>query len=329
MTPLDTLDKLILGSLMAALVLLVAAAAGAVVYWLACWQVPGKPRVKSVNVLLAGSAMPLGVVLLLAGLTLMPSFANWLGIISDHCHQAMNGSRELCSPHRPVPLHDVLQWWMYCLLGGVLLLFLFVLSKDVEKITDLLRTFLTFTRRCIAGDVGVVHWNGPLAVTVGFPRACIFISSHLIDHLSEKELAVVLAHERAHVCGHDTVKSLVARTFSMLQFPGIRRRLLRDLSLAMEHACDESASTKVGGRLHVAETILSVEHLYSAFPRQAEAMSIAGSNIRFRVETLLSHQGRAVLPWLFPALGSMAVCLSILVIADPLHQFIEAVLGGR
>ncbi len=305
--------------------LILGALSGAFIYFITFSYPKEQIRIRPVNVLLICSAAPLLVILLLSFLILLPSFANWLGLVSEHCHQSINGVSRFCGPHRPVPLHNVFGWWISVLLTGIFLRFLFVLSDDIDRINDILRTLEISTKARITGDVGVIDSEHPLALSVGFPQARIFISSHLTNHLSETELAVVLAHERAHIRRRDILKYLLVRTLCYLHFPAVRRGLLGDLSLAIENACDEVAAAEIGDRHHVAETILSVERLFrSCSPRHCNgAFSIAGSNIAARIELLLGERQSTNCHWWLPTLGSSVVGLLIFASVNPLHYFVE------
>ena len=320
---LNIAQSIISGSLVV-FILLAAALAGAFVYILIAIYPREERRLKLVNVLLGCSLIPLCVILLLSALVLLPSFANELGLVAEHCHQLATGNSLDCAPHRPVPLHNILGWWISILVAGVFLRFLFLLSNDFDAIAEILRSLEISTKYRLAGDVDVVESKRPLAITAGYPRSRIFLSSYLVENLSTAQLAVVLAHERAHIRRHDIVKTLVARTLSILHFPAVRRWLLRDLSLAIEHACDEHTTRTIGNRAYVADTILSVERLFARCRRQhAGAFSVAGSNIPSRIEMLLAGRRLAARHWRPAVFGIFVVCLVIFATADPLHHFIE------
>ena len=322
---LNLAEAVLFGGLMV-FVLIIGALAGAFVYLLAAIFPRSVTRVRPVNVLLACSLAPLCVVLLLSALVLVPSLASSLGFLSDHCHQDVNPFAGSCLPHRPVPLHDVLGWWVSILLAGIFLRFLFVLSRDFEDMDEILRGLKHGTKVHWGRGVDVVDSATPLAMSAGYPEARIFVSSTLIENLSDAQLAVVLAHERAHIRRHDVAKNLIARTASVLHFPAVRRWLLADLSLAIENACDEQTTEAVGDRLHVAETIVHVERLFGVrSPGQGAMVSMTDSSVPGRVNLLLAREPHAACRWCFPILGMIVVCLALLATTDPLHHFLELV----
>lgn len=172
----------------------------------------------------------------------------------------------------------------------------------------------------------------PLALSAGLSRPEVYISSSLLTSLPSDMLGIIVAHERAHVQRRDGLVQFVAHLASLLHFPWVRRRLLAQLSLACEQACDQEAAREVGDPLRVAETLLA---LYRAFtPTKlvpaVGALSFASGNLVPRIEALLSPPPTphgVSLPrrtWVVPflLLSSAAVYA-----AEPLHRSVEAVLG--
>jgi Zn-dependent protease with chaperone function len=91
-------------------------------------------------------------------------------------------------------------------------------------------------------DVIVVDSSMPLSLAVGMFRPKIYLSSRLATALTPDVLSVVLEHERAHVRRRDALRKLAASVLSLGHLPWMRRRLLCDLSLACEQACDDEAA---------------------------------------------------------------------------------------
>lgn len=63
------------------------------------------------------------------------------------------------------------------------------------------------------------------ALTVGFVRPAVYVARDLADELAEAELAVVLAHEGAHVARHDPLRLFARRLVAQTLFwiPALRR----------------------------------------------------------------------------------------------------------
>ena len=172
----------------------------------------------------------------------------------------------------------------------------------------------------------------PLAFTAGLSRPEVYISSSLLASLPSDMIGVVVAHERAHVRRRDGMLQFAAYLFSVLHCPWVRRRLLEDLSLTCEQACDQEAAREAGGPLRVAETLLSVYRLlvpnHSA-PAQGMLPFICGGSLIPRIEALLSRsriEHREPVPRLALILPfSLALSIGIYA-AEPIHRSIEALL---
>jgi beta-lactamase regulating signal transducer with metallopeptidase domain len=103
----------------------------------------------------------------------------------------------------------------------------------------------------------------------------------------------------------------------------VRRRLLRELAIASEQACDAEAGRRIGDRLRVAEAILAVERILAAAPpARAGLAGFEGTSVAQRVEALLAAEppapGRA--RFRIAAAGALALGLAF---ADPLHHATE------
>jgi hypothetical protein len=107
----------------------------------------------------------------------------------------------------------------------------------------------------------------------------------------------------------------------------VRRRLLADLRLASEQACDEQAALTVRDRLHVAETILKVVRLSAETGRSSDILvpTVTGSDVQARVHALMRpappRRGSPRLPAL---LGIGVLCAFGFVHADGLHHAVES-----
>ncbi|MEN1443683.1 M48 family metalloprotease, partial [Pseudomonas aeruginosa] len=88
----------------------------------------------------------------------------------------------------------------------------------------------------------VLDVEQPMALACGVGRGHILLSTSLMRRLNPMQLRVVLAHEQAHIANRDVLNRLTAAVLSSIQLPGVRRRLLRDLELALEQRCDFAAA---------------------------------------------------------------------------------------
>ncbi|MEN1529347.1 M56 family peptidase, partial [Pseudomonas aeruginosa] len=105
--------------------------------------------------------------------------------------------------------------------------------------------------------------------------------------------------EQAHIANRDVLNRLTAAVLSSIQLPGVRRRLLRDLELALEQRCDFAAAKEVGCPVTVAETIVTVEKIFRQHAREQVPLTMAffSDFVPERVEALLSSRHTSI-SWL-------------------------------
>jgi beta-lactamase regulating signal transducer with metallopeptidase domain len=168
----------------------------------------------------------------------------------------------------------------------------------------------------------------PFSAVVGLARQKIVLSTALADALPAPLLRIVLAHEAGHVRRHDSFWQLVAALLSVGHLPPLRRRLLADLALAAERACDEHAAQVTSDRLGVAQAILFVARMLTdCAPSLPLAPGFGGSDVPARVEALLEPPGRAR-GWMVRTV-EVALIAALLALAPSgtLHHWTETLLG--
>jgi beta-lactamase regulating signal transducer with metallopeptidase domain len=172
----------------------------------------------------------------------------------------------------------------------------------------------------------------PLALSAGLSRPEVYVSSSLLTSLPSDMLGIIVAHERAHAQRRDGLVQFVAHLASLPHFPWLRRRLLAELSLACEQACDREAAREFGDPLRVAETLLVLYRAFTPtkFVPAMGALSFASGNLVPRIEALLSPPptphgvSRPRQAWVIPFLLVLSAAVYA---AEPLHRSVEAVLG--
>ncbi|HHW1924388.1 TPA: M56 family metallopeptidase [Pseudomonas aeruginosa] len=154
----------------------------------------------------------------------------------------------------------------------------------------------------------VLDVDQPMALACGVGHGHILLSTSLMRRLDPTQLRVVLAHEQAHIANRDVLHRLIAVVLSSIQLPGTRRRLLRDLELALEQRCDFAAANEVGCPVAVAETIVAVEKIFRQHAKEQVplAMAFFSDFIPERVEALLSPKHSSV-SCLGPMLGILVL----------------------
>lgn len=278
------------------------------------------------NILLIWLLAPAFIGLLFTLLSFMPSFFSLLGIVQDHC-SVHDGHLHLCLIHPPLPVDNIISWALIIMLGGVAVIFAGIYTLGLVRAYNLHKSLMMASRHHDEHDIHVVECNRPLAISVGIYRVRVFISEQLMQILTPKQLDIVLAHEQAHLHRKDTLRHLVGHTLSFAHIPWLRRHLLADMDLACEQACDEVAANRIGDRLHVADTIVFIERLFSKQQLPFTALSITGSNINQRVESLLLEPAAYVSAYRAYVLIGAILLIASFASVDELHHQTESILG--
>lgn len=222
------------------------------------------------------------------GLCVLPGVLGWLSGRGDHCSIHLDHPH-LCLFHESVPFSTPLGLGlMLCVL---LLLAVcrqglrwIVLERRNRRDLDAAATGRGIERARLARSAI------PFALTAGWIRPRIWLSTALFDALTPARREIVIAHERAHAERRDPLLWALASTLAGLHLPGTREPLLADLRLAAEQDCDERAAARVGDRLEVAETLLCVERLMKGGRLDAASgahAGLTGSTVPERIERLL------------------------------------------
>lgn len=166
----------------------------------------------------------------------------------------------------------------------------------------------------------------PEAFVVGLLRPRVFASSALFA-LGAPIYLPVLAHERAHAEGSDSMWRVLAALFSLGHLPHMATLLRARLIAAQEFAADErGAGPTKAGRLQMAEALIQLAK------RQTSAsfgLAFTDGDLKARVSVLLEppRLGRA---WPARVLLLLALALPVLIglSHDLVHHELEIVLGA-
>lgn len=108
-------------------------------------------------------------------------------------------------------------------------------------------------------DVTIFEDVRPLALTVGFMKPRVFLSTKIVEALEEKELRAVVHHERHHRDSRDPLKGLAVSFVSdLLFFLPISRFLRKMHSLTSELAADTHSLENRSDPLDLASSLLKV-----------------------------------------------------------------------
>ncbi len=181
-----------------------------------------------------------------------------------------------------------------------------------------------------SGPVTVLDTEAPICFVSGVRRPRLNLSTGLMSHLGPGDLAVVLAHEVAHVRRRDPLLRVIGHAAMLFHLPGLGRRAFDRWSASVERACDEAASEHVGSPEVVAHTLIRFQRLLAAHGAEPALPAVAGfenggSEVETRVRALL-NPGRA--PHVFRGLAWPLILAAAAVWqVDALHAALEAILG--
>jgi len=211
---------------------------------------------------------------------------------SDHClSHAGSHHHHLCLQHPPHASESFLSW---AIPTGVVLPAVVILCFAVRRVfreKRLANALVATSRRSSFGaDIRLLDQRSPFALTVGWLEPTILLSVGLVEGVSPDTLRAVIAHERAHARRRDTWKALADRIVSAILPVRVARRLLGEVSLAREQACDRLAAEEVESPIAVARALTEVARLKMAIP--SFGVSIAGHDLRGRIRFLLDSAAR-------------------------------------
>ncbi|MDZ7752932.1 MAG: M56 family metallopeptidase [Gammaproteobacteria bacterium] len=324
-----------IGLVVASLLILLCAGASIVVVSavlypaVAAWLNRMAPATRA-NFLFAWATVPVWLSSMLLLLVLSPSVAYLLGIGVDHC-RAHDHHIHLCVIHTPWVVGGIIEW---SVLGGLATLasaWLVAAGARFGKARGKLRMLLTLSTPSTDSPIArVVSSQRHFVFTAGLIRPQIFLSSALLQAVHPRAVAIVVDHEYAHQRRRDGLRLFVAGLFVGLHISSIRHRMLGDLQLAIEQACDEIAASRSGDRLQVAETILHLTRLIgsTAPPVAAVETGFTGADTASRVEGLL-RPPIPQRPALFVTVSALAIGFLVLGLksSDQWHHGAEIVLG--
>lgn len=273
------------------------------------------------RVLLAWAVAPIAIATALVAVALWPSLGAALGLAVDHC-PAHAGHVHLCMHHLPARgpgIVGAIGLGSFAFAAGAALVWALRLASLALGLSRA-RSF------DLPSGAGVIASSRPFALTIGWFRPRVLVSTALLDRLTPAQLEIVIAHERAHADRRDALATAAARVLSLAHLPSVRREVLADLALACEQACDEAAARACGDRVLVAETIVAAERAAAAAPPLASpGLAFGGGEVVHRVESLLAEPVQKEAPpqlrWILLAAGAVLVAA-----APHVHHWTETLL---
>lgn len=267
--------------------------------------------------LLALCAVPL--LFSLAGTILVYLPADGSLLIEPHCH-------DHCAHHAPVTGSSWLIAGGLTASAAILILLIWRGGSTVYRSLGLQRQLTSLSRAQERG-YRELDSDQPLVFTLGWLRPDIYVSRGLRAGCASDVLGVMLHHERAHRRRLDNLRMLAGRLMCLILPGPLKARLLADLHLLGEQACDFAAA-RAYGELQVAETIILAKRLLAAGAlRGAAVQHFTGSETGARVEALI-HAERRVRLGPVPSLLLVLMAAGLVIATvEPLHHGAEWLLG--
>lgn len=196
----------------------------------------------------------------------------------------------------------------------------------------------------------VLQHSFPIIAVVGAIRPRLFIASHVLESLSEEELAAAIAHEYGHLAAQDNFKRSVMRISraALLIIP-CGRWLDRAWSEASESAADEHAAQRSSDvALDLASALVRIARMIPKGQRQTLPVAVSGflvgqdaPGVKVRVSRLVELAATdprllvssaplfRFIPWF---VLTVFVILSVTIESRPqvlaaVHQFVEHVVA--
>lgn len=129
----------------------------------------------------------------------------------------------------------------------------------------------------------------PLAITMGFIRPKILLSTGLISLLNDDELEAVIAHEMAHKENRDPLTIfLITLCSSTMWYIPILKWFNQQYRIIKELAADEYAIEKQGTTVHLGSALLKMLKVGQPEKMTFTYASFADTSVNYRIDYMLN-----------------------------------------
>jgi BlaR1 peptidase M56 len=174
--------------------------------------------------------------------------------------------------------------------AAVLLVALCLALRQARATRRMVRALPVVAPLAGGGPVLVIEERAPVAFCAGWLRPRIYVSTAVLERLSESELQAVLAHEHKHGSLRDPLRLAIGRVLCRsLFFLPVLGALHRDYADASELTADAAALDALdGARAPLAAAMLAI-----GAGAGGDAIGVSET----RVDALLGHRSRRRRPW--------------------------------
>lgn len=174
-------------------------------------------------------------------------------------------------------------------------------------------------------SVVCLHSEHPMAFSAGLLTPKIYLSSGMLDRLSEQQLACVLEHEAQHCRSLDPLMSWVFCLVSGFQIRSVRKDMRNTYNIACELTADKRAAEQCDP-FNVAKTLVSVSR-FDAHYRMNLGTGFGYEFVEQRVNTLLQTTPARSSGLVWVGTLTTAIVGLNLVSIDSLHHYVELILS--
>lgn len=163
--------------------------------------------------------------------------------------------------------------------------------------------------------INVIDHQDLIALTSGFFRPKIVVSSKLIERLTDQELTAVLWHEWSHCTQFDPLRLLLAKTMkiSLPYFP-VFKYMEHYIQVWVELQADRHSVTRMKSPMHLANVLVKGLRTESG---STTGIGFANQAINYRLKQLIEPQSPVRVP-LWGATSSMNTLITVLFLTSVL-----------
>jgi beta-lactamase regulating signal transducer with metallopeptidase domain len=134
----------------------------------------------------------------------------------------------------------------------------------------------------------IIEQEQAVALTMGFIRPVIVLSTGLINMLEEQELEAVIRHEEYHMQHHDALRAMPAYLLSkMMWYLPILRWCHHVLKISAEVEADRYAVARTGSAVGLGSALLKLARHKPPVPMNLSHVSFADTPINIRIRQLI------------------------------------------